>query len=115
MHRRERRPAVEKRIRDLGLEDTWVRVVGTVTKKGEADFLLQDGEGDTITVFVDEPELLSEVREGSKVRVFGTHLRDGERREIRAEIVQNLKGLDLKLYREAIEEMEKLRKAAGLT
>lgn len=110
-----RTPARERRIAEVTPEDTFVRILGRVAAKRETEVVLEDEEdGARITVFADDPELLSGLREGSTVRVFGTPLLQGERREIRAEIVQKMDGLNLKLYREARKEMEKVRKMAGL-
>jgi hypothetical protein len=109
-----RTPARERRIGELTPEDTFVRILGKVVAKRETEVVLEDEDGARITVFADDPELLSEVREESRVRIFGTPLLQGERREIRAEIVQKMDGLNLTLYREARKEMEKLRRMAGL-
>ena len=110
-----RKPARERKISEITPEDLFVRILGTVAEKRETELVLQDEDGSRITVFADDPELFSEIGEGSLVRVFGTPLVHGERREIRAEIVQRMDGLDLRLYREAVKEMEKLKRMVGLT
>jgi hypothetical protein len=110
-----RTPAKEKKIREITPEDTFVKILGTVVEKKDTEVVLQDEDGSRITVFADDPELFSDVTEKSLVRVFGTPLLHGERKEIRTEIVQRMDGLDLRLYREALKEMEKLKRMAGLT
>lgn len=109
-----RTPARERKIKEITPDDTFVRILGTVVKKQETEVVVEDEDGSKVTVFADDPELLSELQDGCLVRVFGTPLLHGERREIRAEIVQRMDGFNLKLYREAQKEMEKLRRMAGL-
>ncbi len=104
-----RSPVVEKKIAEIGPEDYFVKVTGTVTKKGESDLTIRDEEGNEIVVFADEPELFSDIQEGKTIRIYGNPLLEKNRKELRAEIIQDITGMDLKLYKVAKEELKKIR------
>jgi hypothetical protein len=107
------RPARPRKISDIKIGDERVRVVGWVVDKKEGEFTLDDGTG-RLTVISDDPAMVEGIEMGSKVRVFGTPLSVSGTNELHAEIVQRLDGLDLELYREVQNELEKLERELGV-
>lgn len=101
-----RGPARDRRISEIKIGDTYVRVVGVVVDKREAELVLDDGSGH-ISVFFDDSSLISGLDVGCKVRVFGTPHRVGEAHELHADIVQMMDGLDLELYEQVRRELKK--------
>jgi len=93
-----RLPSVFRRISDIGAEDIRVCIVGRVIDAQEGIIVIDDGTG-KINASVEGP---AEV--GSAVRVFGRviHMENGH--EIQGEIVQNLGGIDLDIYRKTEKE-----------
>ncbi len=104
-----RAPARQRRISDVSMGDERVRVVGVVIDKRDAEFTLDDGTG-RLTVVPDDPALSSGLEVGSKVRVFGTPLSVAGANELHADIAQRVDKLDLNLYSEVRQEMEKLER-----
>jgi len=102
-------PAVDRKISEIKIGDTRIRVVGLVVDRKEAELVLDDGSGQ-ITVFFDDPALATGIEVGSKVRVFGTPLNVGGKHELQAEIIQRVDKLDLELYDEARREIKKFEK-----
>lgn len=96
MERMKRQPAVERRIRDIRDSDIMVRILGTALEVREGDFILDDGEGQ-IPVIAD-PEKLSSIKEGHRIRVIGRIFKDPEA-VLQGEIIQDMDRLDLDLYR----------------
>ncbi|MFQ6089482.1 MAG: hypothetical protein ACE5K0_11365, partial [Candidatus Methanofastidiosia archaeon] len=84
-----RSPAIMKRIEDLK-DERRVSIVGTVVRVDELEFLLDDGTGQ-ITVLVNSK---LDFGEGSLIRVIGRVFGDS----IEAEIIQDMRDLNLKLY-----------------
>ena len=104
-----RKPALPRRISEIKIGDEWVRVVGLVVDRKEAEFTLDDGSG-RLTIIFDDPALAEGVKVGSKVRVFGTPLSVSGVSELHAEIVQKVDGLDLGLYEEVRKQVEELER-----
>jgi len=102
-------PAVDRKISEIKIGDTRIRVVGLVVDRKEAELVLDDGSGQ-ITVFFDDPALATGIEVGSKVRVFGTPLNVGGKHELQAEIIQRVDKLNLELYDEARREIKKFEK-----
>ncbi len=73
-----------------------VRILGTALELREGCFTLDDGEGQ-IQVMAD-PEKLSSIREGQRVRVIGRIFKDPEA-VLQGEIIQDMDKLDLDLHR----------------
>lgn len=94
-----RNPAVIKRIRDITNEPR-VSIVGTVVKRGEGEFILDDGTGQ-LTVIT--PEDVS-VQEKGIVRVIGKLY--GQTLE--AEIVLPMDDLNMHLYLKMYELRKKV-------
>lgn len=89
--------AVERKIKEINPEtDSKVRVIGTVLNKTENSLMLDDGEG-TVQIFADS-KALQNVVERKIVRVIGHILPGASAFDIKAEIVQDMTGLNLKTH-----------------
>lgn len=104
-----KKPARDRRISEIKIADEYVRIVGLIVEKGDAEFVIDDGSGQ-ITVLFDDPKLAEDVSIGSKVRVFGVPLNAGNILELHAEIIQKVDRLDLELYEEIRREVKKFEK-----
>ena len=104
-----RKPARSRKVSEIKIGDEYVRVVGLVVEKKEAEFVLDDGSG-RLVVFFEDPAIAKGVGVGSKVRVFGVPSNVAGTHELRAEIVQNAEGLDLGLYEEVRREVKKFER-----
>jgi hypothetical protein len=105
-------PARPRKISEIKIGDERVRVVGTVVDKKEGEFTLDDGSG-YLTVIFDDSSMVEGIRVGSVVRVFGTPLSVAGASELHAEIIQRMDGLDLALYKEVHEEVDRLEREIG--
>jgi hypothetical protein len=106
-------PARPRKISEIKIDDERVRVVGSVVDKKDTEFTLDDGSGH-LTVIFDDPAVVEGIEVGSRVRIFGMPLSVSGTNELHAEIVQKVDGLDFGLYREVMNEIEKLeRELAG--
>ena len=95
MERMKRQPAVERRISEIKSSDTMVRILGTALEVREGDFTLDDGEGQIVVIA--DPDRLSQVRDGQRVRVLGRIFKDPEP-VLQGEVVQDMSNLDLDTY-----------------
>jgi len=102
-------PAKQRRISDVSVDDERVRVVGVVVDKREAELTLDDGTG-RLTVIFEDPAISAGLEVGSKARVFGTPLSVAGTNELHADIAQRVDKLDLSLYSQVRQEMEKLER-----
>ncbi|MBU0530555.1 MAG: replication protein RepA [Candidatus Aenigmatarchaeota archaeon] len=93
-----RSPAVARNISDIKIEDVRVRIVGTIIDKDESTIALDDGTG-KIDVTFKEP-----VKEdvNTLVRVFGKAVPTDSGFELEGEIIQDMSGLDMDLYKQSI-------------
>ncbi|MEM5829591.1 MAG: hypothetical protein QW040_02735 [Candidatus Aenigmatarchaeota archaeon] len=89
-----------RKISSISRIDSKVALIGKIAKVSENSFILEDETG-KIEIFSEE-----EVKEGELVRVFCS-LVDGK---LKADVVQDLKGFDLNLFKKA----EELYKKEGL-
>ncbi len=87
-------PALRKKIKDINPEsDMRVTIVGTVVGKNAGSLIVDDGS-DTAEIVTDvEKEI------GSPVRIIARVLPLETRFELQAEIVQDMKGLNMNLYK----------------
>ncbi len=92
-----RMPAYEKRIAEITKSDVRVRLLGTVIDINDNVVVLDDGTG-KINVVFNEPV---EAGTNSIVRVFGRVMPAEDGFEIDGEILQDMKGVDVALYRKA--------------
>jgi hypothetical protein len=95
MERMKPQPAVERRIGEIKSSDTMVRILGTALEVREGDFTLDDGEGQLVVIA--DPDRVSQLRDGQRVRVLGRIFKDPEP-VLQGEIIQDMDGLDLDLY-----------------
>ena len=90
-------PAVPRKITDINPEkDIRVRILGTVIDKQNGTVVIDDG---TAKVEIITEQDLSGINNSDVVRVFCRVLPLETGYELRAEIIQNMNGLDMELYR----------------
>ncbi len=102
-------PAIEKQIKDIAVNDvSFIKVLGVVLEKRQNVALIDDGTGKAKIVAFDDA-ILSKVKVGDKVRIFGTVLPAEEEGEIQinASIIQNMNKLNMELR----SEVERLKKS----
>ncbi len=97
-----RLPAIEKNISEVSNEDVRISLLGTILDKKGQTIVLDDGTGQVQITF-SEP-----VKEEAKklVRVIGRVIPLQEDFEIQGEVIQDMSGLDLEVYRK-VREMER--------
>lgn len=94
-----RAPAKARKINKIDPEkDIRVRILGTVIDKSEDVLVIDDGSQKAEIVI--DPS--TDVSVGSIVRVFARVLPLESGFDLRAEIVQNMSGIDLELYNKII-------------
>jgi hypothetical protein len=89
-----------RKISSISKSDSKVALIGKVVENLENSFILEDDSG-RAEIFCEEG-----AREGELVRVFCSVIEG----KLKADIVQNLKGLDLNLFK----KVEELYKREGL-
>lgn len=95
-----RAPARPRRIADINPEeDIRVRILGHVVARSENSITLDDKSG-TCEIVLDEQT----VPEAKMVRVFARVLPLEDGYELRAEIVQDMSGMDMELYKKVMKE-----------
>lgn len=93
---RRRLPAIEKAISDIHPDsDVRLRLMGTVIDTGPNSIIIDDGSGKTEVYF----EELPQVRPGQLVRVLARILPLIDGFECKGEVLQDLSGFNLELYR----------------
>ncbi len=97
-----RLPAFDKKVAEIGKDDVRVRLLGMVIDKKDNLIVLDDGTGKINVVFA-EP---FETEVNKRVRVFGRIMPSEEGFEIQGEILQDISGMDLELYKK-VRELEK--------
>ncbi|TDA31416.1 MAG: hypothetical protein DSO03_04930 [Hadesarchaea archaeon] len=101
-----RRAAPYRRIAELREDEEWVKVMGVVVEKKDSEIVLDDGSG-LLTDFSDKEGMFEEIGVGSQIRVFGRPMLSVGK-EMKAEIVQKVDGLDFELYWKVMEEVKRL-------
>nr|MDO8080640.1 OB-fold nucleic acid binding domain-containing protein [Candidatus Freyarchaeota archaeon] len=101
-------PAIEKQIKDItSSEASFIKLLGVVLEKKQNVALIDDGTGKARIVALDD-EIISKIKVGDKIRVFGTVLpREEGEIQINASIIQNMNKLNIKLR----SQVEKLKKS----
>ena len=95
---RRRLPSVEKSISDIHPDsDVRIRIIGTVIDVGPNSIVLDDGSGKMEVYFEEVPE----VKSGQLVRVITRILPLIDGYECKGEVLQNLEGFNLELYKKA--------------
>ena len=92
---RRRIPCAERRISDIRPDDVRVRVLGTVIDRDDSRVMVDDGTSRISAVFDKAPE----VGMNQVVRVFGRVIPMEQGFELQADVLQDMSGLDLSLYR----------------
>lgn len=92
-------PAAIRRIEDI-TDEPRVSVVGTVIKRGEAEFILDDGTGQLTVITPEDPA----VQEKDIVRVIGKVYGT----TLEAEVVSSLKDINMQLYIKMYELRKKI-------
>lgn len=94
-----RLPAHERRVTEIGKDDIRVRLLGTVIDASENVVVLDDGTGKISVVFRDPVR----AETGKTVRIFGRVMPAEEGFELEGEILQDMSGVDVGLYRKTVE------------
>ena len=97
-----RLPAFEKDISEIGKNDVRVRLMGMVIDNKDNIVVLDDGTGKINVVFAENVQ----TENNKRVRVFGRVMPSEEGFEVQGEILQEMEGLDMELYRK-VRELEK--------
>ena len=93
-----RAPAMQKKISDINEKDIRVRILGRIIDKNDSSIVVDDGSGRADIIF--DPEMIdikAEINDMAQVFTRVLPLENGF--ELRAEIVQNMNGLDYELYK----------------
>jgi hypothetical protein len=86
-------PALERNVKGIDSNDIKVRVIGKVSRKGDGFFVLEDESGEI------RVNCAEQVQQGQMVRVFGRPVKEGDELRIESDLVQDMAGLDAKLYK----------------
>jgi hypothetical protein len=99
---RRRLPAIEKRIADIQPDsDVRIRLMGTIIDMGPNSIVIDDGTGKAEIYFEEEPK----VKQGQLVRIITRILPMIDGYECKGEVLQNMEGFNLELYKKARELM----------
>ena len=90
---RRRLPSVFRRVSEISSEDMRVSLIGTVIDKADDGIVLDDGSGKIDVTLTEPPGMES----GGLVRVFGRVVPLENGFQLQGELVQDMKGLDMKL------------------
>jgi hypothetical protein len=99
-----RMPALEKTVSEMTPQDMRVRVIGTVLDRKEERLVLDDGTGKIDVSFEKPPEVGNQ----KLVRVFGRVISMEGGLELQGEVIQELDGFDLDLWKK-VRELEKVQ------
>jgi len=98
---------IEKKISDISpTKDIKVRILGTVVSKIDNSIFIDDGTG-TAQVLLGS-DITQDITENQLVRVFGRVIPSGDGFDISAEIIQDMKNLNIKLYSTVMNYYNKL-------
>lgn len=100
---RRRKPALERKIGEIGEEDTRVALIGRVIKVDKLDYMFTIDDGTGVAIIESEENVLPKM--GQTVRVIGRIIRN-EEMHIYAEVVQDFSEAKLE-YLEEIQALEK--------
>ncbi len=87
--------------------DLKVKILGFVVDKKDDTILLDDGSG-KVKIFVDMPGIMEKININQLLRVFGSTLPIDNGFEIKADVVQDLSGLNIDLYKKVEELYNKM-------
>lgn len=98
----------KKKISEINPEtDFRVKIIGFVVDKKDDTIVLDDGSG-KVRVFIDIPEMRDKISIHQFLAVFGSIIPSSNTFEIKANVVQDLTGLDINLYKRVDELYRKL-------
>jgi len=97
----------KKKINEIDPDvDYKVKVIGLIVDKKEDTIVIDDGES-KVRVFVDS-DIFEKIGIHQLVAVFGSTLPSDRGFDIKADVIQDLTGLDLNLYKKVDELYKKL-------
>ncbi|WP_010478031.1 replication factor A complex, RPA14 subunit [Thermococcus zilligii] len=99
-----RKPAVERKIAEIGEEDTRVALIGKAFKIDKMDYTFWIDDGTGVILVESEDNVLPEP--GQLVRVIGRVIREENGIHIYGEVIQDFSGADL----DALEEVRELER-----
>ena len=98
----------KRKISEINLENDFkVKVVGMIVDKKDETILIDDGSA-KLQVFVNLPNIIDTINLNQLIRVFGSVMPTDEGFELKADIVQDLTGLNVKLYKKVDELYNKI-------
>jgi hypothetical protein len=96
-----------KKITEINPENDFrVKVMGFIVDKKDDTIIMDDGSA-KLQVFVDLPNIIDTLNTNQLVRIFGSVMPTDDGFEIKADIVQDLSDLNVKLYKKVNELYEK--------
>ncbi len=98
--RKKRNVAIEKRISELTEDDLRVKVLGEVIEKDPSNnSIIIEYNGENLTILLDD-KMFKSVEKGKIIRVIGIVAPplEGEKVELKGEVIQNFTDLNLGLY-----------------
>ena len=98
---------IEKKISDLDEMDSKVRIMGFLVDKKENTIVLDDGSG-KIKIFTDATNIIDNLNINQFVRIFGSIIPVENDIELRADIIQDLSGFNIDLFKKTKELYNKL-------
>ena len=98
-----RRPAVERKISEITLDDLRVSLIGKVVKVDKIDYIFWLDDGTGVVPIECEENILPKI--GQTVRIIGRVIRN-EEMHIHGEVVQDFSNVDIE-YLEEVQELEK--------
>ena len=94
----------KKKIMEINPEtDSKVKIMGFVVDKKEDTLILDDGSG-KVRVFFDLPSVTERIEINQLIRIFGSVVPTENGFDVKADIIQDLSGLDINLYKK-VEEL----------
>ncbi len=94
----------KKKIIEINPEtDSKVKIMGFVVDKKEDTLILDDGSG-KVRVFFDLPSVTERIEINQLIRIFGSVVPTENGFDVKADIIQDLSGLDINLYKK-VEEL----------
>ena len=98
--------AKERKISEIDSEkDIRVRIMGTVIAKSDDSITIDDGK-DRMEIFFDDKDMIGRHSVGSLMRIIARVIPSIDGFELKGECIQDLKGLDIKAYKEIREIYE---------
>ena len=99
-----RMPAVSRKIADINPEkDIRVRLLGRVIDKYDGTIVVDDGTAKAEIVVEDTNVKFDDIKSGDLIRVFARVLPLETSYELRAEIVQDMNGMDMELHKKIMD------------